>query len=161
MGEKNIVVGIAEFKTARDPDLMVAYGLGSCVGVTLYDRLHKVGGMAHVMLPSSRLHSTVSIPGKYADTGIEALCSALIGEGSNSKFLEAKLVGGANMFVSIIQQAVPIGTRNLSAVREKLREKGIPIKGEDVGGIHGRTMFFNLSDGKVEIRKLNQPNNVI
>src|ERR1019366_5656313 len=130
MGEKDIVVGIAELKTARDPDRMVAYGLGSCVGVTLYDRIHKVGGMAHVMLPSSRMHSNVSVPGKYADTGIEALWSALIEEGSDSKFLEAKLVGGANMFVSIAQQAVPVGTRNLSAVREKLREKGIPIKGE-------------------------------
>ena len=85
----------------------------------------------------------------------------MIAEGSDSKFLEAKLVGGANMFISLAQQAVPIGTRNLSSVREKLREKGIPIKSEDVGGIQGRTMFFSLSDGKVEVRKLNHPNCVI
>ncbi len=161
MAENDFVVGIAEIKTATDPGRLAAYGLGSCVAVTLYDRVKKIGGLAHIMLPSSRMHSQVSVPGKYADTAMIALFAGMKKEGADFTSVEAKLVGGANMFVSIAQQAVPIGMRNASAIREILREKGIRIKGEEVGGSQGRTMFFSLSDGKVEIRKLNQPNLVI
>ena len=157
MPEKEWAVGIAEIKTARNPDRLTAYGLGSCVGISLYDRQNKVGGLAHVMLPSSLLYSQATIPGKYADTAIDALLKALLEEGADLNLLEAKLVGGANMFTSIIPQAVPIGMRNVSASRDKLLEKGIPVLAEETGGSHGRTIFFSLSDGRMEIRKLNQP----
>jgi chemotaxis protein CheD len=157
MPEKEWAVGIAEVKTARSPDRLTAYGLGSCVGISLYDRQNKIGGMAHVMLPSSQLYSRTAVPGKYADTAIESLLKALLEEGANLTALEAKLVGGANMFASIIPQAVPIGMRNVSASRDKLLEKGIPVLAEEVGGSQGRTVFFSLLDGRMEIRKLNQP----
>ncbi len=157
MGEKEWIVGIAEVKVARDPDRLVAYGLGSCVGVTLYDRWNKIGGLAHVMLPSSLPHGRVSTAGKYADTALEELLSSMASEGADLGRLEAKLVGGANMFSALSQQAVSIGMRNVSAVRDKLGEKKIAILGEDVGGVHGRTMLFFLGDGRVEVRKFNQP----
>ncbi|HUO57590.1 MAG TPA: chemotaxis protein CheD [bacterium] len=157
MPEGELVVGIAEYKTARDPARLMAYGLGSCVGITLYDRSAKVGGLAHVMLPTSRIHAEITIPGKYADTAIEALLEALGREGTSPKALEAKIVGGANMFNTIATQAVSIGTRNAAAAREKLREKGIPIVAEECGGTQGRTIVFNLSDGKMEIRKFERP----
>jgi chemotaxis protein CheD len=77
--------------------------------------------------------------------------------GCRRKNLAAKIVGGANMFSDIVQSAVPIGLRNVSAVRQKLEELGIPIEAEEVGGTKGRTMIFTLEDGRVEIRRLNQP----
>ena len=157
MPEREWAVGIAEIKTARSPDRLTAYGLGSCVGISLYDRRNKVGGLAHVMLPSSLLHPQISVPGKYADTAIEKLLKALLEEGADLTALEAKLVGGSNMFASIIPQAVPIGMRNVSASRDKLLEKGIPVLAEEVGGNQGRTVFFSLLDGRMEIRKLNKP----
>ena len=157
MPEGELVVGIAEFKASRSPDRLMAYGLGSCVGVALYDRERCLGGLAHVMLPTSRIHAQVSLPGKYADTAIDALLETLFREGSRPGDVEAKLVGGANMFNSIATQAVSIGTRNVSAAREKLRERGVRITGEETGGTQGRTVVFYLSDGKLEIRKFDRP----
>ena len=156
MVESDLAVGIAEFKSAVGSGRLLAYGLGSCVGITLYDRAKKIGGLAHVMLPSSRMHSRVSVPGKYVDTAVTALLEELARQGADLARLEAKLVGGANMFISITQQAVPIGMRNVAAAREQLGARGIKIKVEDVGGSQGRTVFFTLADGKIEVRKLNQ-----
>lgn len=157
MDEKDWTVGIAEFKVARSPDRLIAYGLGSCVGVALYDPSRKIGGLSHFMLPTSRLHAEVLAPGKYADTSIETLLEELLKEGVPPGGLLAKLVGGANMFSGIVQSAFPVGARNVAAAREKLAEKKIPILAEEVGGGQGRTMVFSLEDGKVEIKKFNRP----
>ncbi|HJT23279.1 MAG TPA: chemotaxis protein CheD [bacterium] len=158
MAEENRVVGIAEIIVSQSPQKLMAYGLGSCVGVTLYDARNKTGGLAHVMLPSSQLHSNETPPpGKYADTALTALVAEMQKAGCRVKGLEAKIVGGANMFASLSQSSMPIGLRNVSAIRHILLGKDIPIVGEDIGGSQGRTMIFNLGDGRIEIRKLNLP----
>lgn len=158
MGEESRVVGIAEMTVAQSPQRLTAYGLGSCVGVTFYDRKAKTGGMVHVMLPSSLIRSAEAPPGKYADTALGVLVAEVEKAGARRGNLEAKIVGGANMFSDLPQSlAVPIGLRNVAAVRQKLAELSIPITGEAVGGNRGRTMVFNLEDGRVEIRMLNQP----
>lgn len=157
MGEETLVVGIAEYKTSQRPGRLMAYGLGSCVGVAVYDSRKKTGGLAHVMLPSSRLHPEAVFPGKFADTAIAALVGEMEKAGSSRKNLKAKIIGGSNMFSGIVQNPVPIGLRNASAAREKLKEMGIPVVAEAIGGTQGRTMIFNMEDGQVEIRQLNQP----
>jgi chemotaxis protein CheD len=157
MPEKDWVVGIAEYKIARAPDRLLAYGLGSCVGVALYDPHKKIGGFAHIMLPSSRLHAEVSVPGKYADTAIESLLRDMEAEGAGLSRLEAKLIGGANMFLSIVQSSLPVGLRNVAAAREKLTAQKIPIIAEEVGGTQGRTIVFSVENWKIEIRQLNRP----
>jgi chemotaxis protein CheD len=161
MPEAPTNVGIAGIRTATDPEVLSAHGLGSCVAVVLYDPVRKVGGIAHPMLPSSRHHGSSANPGKFVDTAVEALVHSLEGRGSATAALRAKLVGGANMFSSLAYQAVPIGMRNAAAAREALASLGIPIVGEDLGGAQGRTIQFSLSDGKVEVRKLNQPVTVL
>ena len=45
--------------------------LGSCVGVVLYHRAAKLGGVAHIVLPAAPANA--DHPGKYADTAIPAL----------------------------------------------------------------------------------------
>jgi chemotaxis protein CheD len=157
MGEKDWVVGIAEIKAARYPDSLTAYGLGSCVGVTLFDPEQRNGGLAHVMLPSSALSTRKFIPGKFADTAVDLLVEELKLLGSDPKKLRAKLIGGANMFKTIVSHSVPIGFRNATAAREKLKALSIPLVGEDLGGESGRTIQFSLEDGRVKIKKLNQP----
>ncbi|HVZ81984.1 MAG TPA: chemotaxis protein CheD [bacterium] len=132
------------------------YGLGSCVGVALYDPAVRSGGLAHVMLPSSRLSSKVHLPGKFADTAVPALVEGLLRQGAVRERLVAKLVGGANMFSFLPQATVSIGVRNAAAVREKLTEMGIPILAERTGGDQGRTILFDLKDGRLEIRRLNR-----
>ncbi len=156
MAEETLVVGIAEYKVTHSPKKLMAYGLGSCVGVILYDLRAKVGGLAHIMLPSSRLYTQKATPGKFADTAIDVLVSEMESLGCHQMDLFSKIVGGANMFSSISQNPIPIGLRNVSAVREKLQERGIPILAEQVGGGQGRTVIFDIASGRVEIRKLNQ-----
>jgi chemotaxis protein CheD len=157
MPEECLSVGIAEYKIAAAPLRLGAYGLGSCVGAALWDPEKKVGGLAHIMLPSSSLSSNEPLRGKFADTAIEGLLEELEKAGCGKSRLIAKLVGGANMFSWAFAGAVPIGLRNVSAAREKLGAAGIPILAEEVGGDRGRTVYFYPQNGSLEIRKLNQP----
>jgi chemotaxis protein CheD len=156
MDEKDRVVGMAETKVAKGTGRFVAYGLGSCVGVTLYDPRKKVGGMAHIMLPSSREHSPVVTRPKFADTAIDDLLEEILRLGAKKDGLEAKLVGGANMFTALYGQSVPIGLRNVMAARKKLMEAGVRLAAEEVGGSQGRTVAFSLEDGRIQIKKWNQ-----
>lgn len=134
MAEENWTVGIAEVKATRGPQRLTAYGLGSCVGVVLGDPRAEVGGLAHIMLPSSRLHNPTVFPGKFADTAIDMLVMEMEKLGGRRENFFSKVIGGANMFSLITQNSVPIGLRNVSAVREKLQQLNIPIWAERVGG---------------------------
>jgi chemotaxis protein CheD len=156
MADENSVVGIAEYKVTHGANSLAAYGLGSCVGVVLCDLQAKVGGLAHVMLPSSRLYAQTALPGKFADTAIDILLIEMERFGCRQENIFSKIIGGANMFSSISQNSVPIGLRNVSAVRERLQQRSVPILAEQVGGTQGRTIIFDVASGRVEIRKLNQ-----
>jgi chemotaxis protein CheD len=156
MPDEAIPVGIAEFKVSWNPDRLVVFGLGSCVGIALYDPQSRVGGMAHVMLPSSHLYNRSPYAGKFADTALVAMTAEMERAGAGRSRLVAKLVGGANMFSNVPQTTASVGLRNIAAAREKLTEMGIPILSEQVGGTQGRTVFFHLADGQLEIRRLNR-----
>ncbi|RLF60306.1 MAG: chemotaxis protein CheD [Thermoplasmata archaeon] len=145
-----INVGIAEAKAAKNPTTLVTIGLGSCIGIALYDAKLKVGALVHVMLPSSKEAADSSNPAKFADTAIPYALDLLKKYGTSPRRLTAKIAGGANMFSFTSQN--PIGERNIKAVKEALRKHGIKIVGEDVGGNVGRTMKFDLTTGKVIIR---------
>ncbi|GAA5262621.1 chemotaxis protein CheD [Methanocalculus sp.] len=146
---KAIVIGIGDYHTGAEP--MTSIGLGSCIGLIFHDTKLGIGGMAHIMLPESggkrdRL-------GKYADTAIEILLQELSKKGCSPKTLQAKLVGGAQMFANFSGN-LSIGERNIEAVRAGLKVKGISIKGEDVGGTKGRTVLYCPAQGfTISIRR--------
>lgn len=151
-------VRIAEVRAARAPTRLVTFGLGSCVGVSLYDPQTKTGGMAHVMLPDSRLSSDRTSPGKFADTAIDRLIFEMGPLGAERSRLVAKLLGGATMFAPSAKiTGLSIGLRNVMAAREHLTRLGIPVIAEDVGGRKGRTVVFDLSNGTVTVRTFGQP----
>ncbi len=157
MPETDWSVGIAEMKTAKSPDRLTAIGLGSCVGVAVWDGDSGWGALAHIMLPAQNTLSRAPVRGKYADTAVEWLLAELVQKGVDQGRLKAKLVGGANMFNSIQYNPLPVGTRNVMACREELTKRGIPVLGEDVGGFKGRSIVFSPQDGRLVIRSLNQP----
>ncbi|MDR0984329.1 MAG: chemotaxis protein CheD, partial [Ruminococcus sp.] len=66
-----ITVGISDLNIAKPPDTLVTYALGSCIGICLIDRNHRLGGMAHIMLPTSKEASANASnnPRRFADTG--------------------------------------------------------------------------------------------
>lgn len=144
-------IGIAESKVARSPDTLTTLGLGSCVGLVLYDALARIGGMVHIMLPSAK--KPVTNRSKYADTGIDSLLRDVLALGANRGRLYAKMAGGANMFgTSPKNDMLRIGERNVAMCYQLLGAYGIPIQSEETGGTTGRTIEFSCHTGELKIR---------
>lgn len=153
-----VKVGMADLNVAKPPQKIRTSGLGSCVGVVIYDETTKICGMAHVMLPNSSLGKSETMnKAKYADTAIDVLLDNLSNLGAKKSQLKAKLAGGSQMFkFSSSSEMMRIGPRNVEAVKEKLRELKIRIIAEDVGGSSGRTIEFDPVTSKLSIRTVSQ-----
>jgi len=148
-----IQVGIAEYKVSRQPNRLITYSLGSCVGVSLYDPIARVGGLIHIMLPDSTQFNNITKPSKFADLGIPLLLNELRRQGARSANLQAKLAGGAQMFSGAHDKfEFNIGKRNAIMARQTLKNLGIKIVAEELGGNRGRTMILDTVDGQVFIR---------
>jgi chemotaxis protein CheD len=124
-------------------------GVGSCLVITLFDPQARLGAMAHTMLPSGASHG-VSHSTKYVDLAIDAMITQLEALGASTKNLEAKLVGGANMFPH--DQEHDIGAENVAKAKKIFKKKGIQLIGEAVGGSHGRSVEFSVTSGGVTIK---------
>jgi chemotaxis protein CheD len=153
-----VKVGIAQMDVVKVPKTIRTSGLGSCVGVVIYDESKKVAGMVHVMLPDSSLGRTETINvAKFADTGVLALVDMLKREGVQTFKLKAKIAGGAQMFqFTSDKDSMRIGPRNVEAVKAQLKKLNIPIVAEDTGGNSGRTIEFNPDTNKLNVRTVNQ-----
>ena len=151
-----LVVGISDYKLARNPNVFVTYALGSCVGICLYDKQMKVGGLSHIMLPESGMFAKSDINRmKFADTAIVDLVQDLVKIGADRRRLIAKIAGGAQMFE--VQQGSLIGTigdRNITSVKNTLHSLKIPIIAEDTGLNYGRTVYFDLDTGIMKVQSL-------
>ena len=148
-----IKVGMADLKTGRAPDILTTLGLGSCIGIALWDPTTKIGGLAHVMLPDSTKIRNNSNIAKFADTGIAELVRQMEAMGVPRKRLVAKIAGGARMFeVSGSTSVGNIGEKNALASKQKLQELGIPILAEDTGLNYGRTVELNCENGDYVIK---------
>lgn len=150
-----VKVGMADLKTTTSPGILTTLGLGSCVGICLYDPVIKVSGMAHIMLPSSKSIKNNSNLYKFADTGIDLLIDEMINKGALKHRLTSKIAGGAQMFSFASKSDImKIGERNVIAVKKILKNYGIPIKAEDTGGSHGRTIEFHSLNGKLLVKTI-------
>lgn len=153
-----VKVGMSDLNIAAPPQKIRTSGLGSCVGIILYDDRIKVSGMAHIMLPDSSYARTGTLNrAKYADTAIEDLMVLLYRRGANRYRLKAKIAGGAQMFnFSSSNEAMRIGPRNVEAVKDILSGLKIPVLHEDVGGSSGRTIEFDPGTSLLEIKTVNK-----
>lgn len=150
-----IKVGIADLKTGKSPEGLVTLGLGSCVGICMYDSIRRIGGLAHIMLPdSSEFHVDGDLVYKYADTAVPELVNELVSKGASKYALKAVIIGGGNMF-SNSPQAVSqgVGRKNQDAVITSLSKLNIPVVASELGGTSGKTVFFELEFGDVYIKK--------
>lgn len=153
-----IKVGIADLNFVKAPDVIRTSGLGSCVGVVIFDPIMKIAGMAHVMLPDSKSSKKDNFNQyKYADTAIPILIETLLKDGARKFALKAKIAGGAQMFAfSVKNDMLRIGERNAIAVKEMLEEYRIPIIAEDLHGNSGRTIEFSPETSMLHIRTISQ-----
>jgi chemotaxis protein CheD len=151
-----IKVGMADLNVAHPTGVLKTTGLGSCVGLTLYDSKAKVAGMAHVMLPSSDIAKEGALNiAKYADTAVPDLIARMQKLGAVIGRMEAKMAGGAQMFAfAANHDTMRIGPRNVESCKEQLQKFGIPLKAEDTGGNYGRTIEFNCENGILVIRSV-------
>jgi len=147
-----IVVGMADLKVAKHPDTLTTLGLGSCVGITLFDRAKKIGGMAHCMLPTYKGFEGQNIA-KFVDSAVIELINQLVRIGASRNALVAKIAGGAHMFGRTQNSdMLKIGERNAAAGLAILRQLSIPVQANDTGGSHGRTIELNIETGALRIK---------
>lgn len=153
-----VTVGISDLNTAKSPDVLVTYALGSCVGICLYDPALKIAGLSHIMLPSSvQMAAQKAQALKFADTAIEILLHRMESLGAHSFRIKAKIAGGAQMFSGVNNSSLAnIGERNVLAVKKELIRLRIPIVAEDTGKNYGRTLYFNSDDGTMRIKSVNR-----
>jgi chemotaxis protein CheD len=151
-----LMARMAEIAVSKhEADVLVALGLGSCIGLALLDRSSPVAGLAHVVLPESREGTTA--PGKFADTAVPELLRQMAALGAAKSRLQAVLVGGAQMFATGASGSLDIGRRNEQAVRSALAIAGIAVTVAVTGGSSGRTMRVHLESGLVTCKAAGSP----
>ena len=158
----NITVGMADLNICRAPDVLITVGLGSCIGLTLYDPVNKIGGMVHYMLPDSHITANNGNIAKFADTGIPELLKRITLAGANRSRLIAKIAGSAKMFgVNQMSNIGSIGERNAAAAKQILNELNIKLVAEDTGLNYGRTVELHCDTGDFHIKAIKKPIKVI
>ncbi len=148
-----ISVKVGEAKVATGSQVLLAIGLGSCVGLALYDPRVRVGGFAHIMLPHPTSARKPTPPGRFGSTAVEHLLEMMAEHGALRRRVFARIVGGAAMFESVLNDdgQPSLGQRNIEATRKGLVQAGLRLSGEAVGGNFGRTVHFHARDGKLVI----------
>ncbi|MCU0620185.1 MAG: chemotaxis protein CheD [Gemmatimonadales bacterium] len=152
MSGAEIVVKVADLAVASGDAVLVTVGLGSCVAIILHDREARVGGLAHVLLPSKALTRSTDRPAKYPQAAVPVLLERMVALGANPRRIVARLAGGASMFASLAPPGtIQMGERNLVAARQVLHAHALPLVGEAVGGDFGRTVRLHCADGRVDV----------
>jgi chemotaxis protein CheD len=146
-----IIVGVGEIACAFEPSVLITQALGSCVGVALWDPRVRIGGMAHVMLPTASGSEVTGRRHRFADIAVPDLVERMVDLGAGRRRMVAKLAGGASMFRGE-SGTDTIGDRNVASVRHQLERAGVPVCAADTGGSHARTIELSPSTGILLVR---------
>ena len=156
-------VKVADYAVRRGQHVIGTIGLGSCVAIALYDRETRVGGLAHILLPTPSMSRETSNPAKFPETIVPVMLEEMraLGVPSTAR-ISAKIAGGASMFGQLVSgTGINVGERNVLATREVLASLGIPLVAEDTGLDFGRSVYLHLADGRLEVRSLKRGDRVI
>jgi chemotaxis protein CheD len=152
-----IVVGMADLRAVKAPGVLTTLGLGSCIGIALYDPIKKIAGLAHIMLPDSTAIHNNSNHAKFADTAIAKLIGQMELLGASKRNMRAKIAGGAQMFAfNASNENLRVGDRNVEATKKELGKHGIPLIASETGASFGRTVELYAEDGKFLIKAIGQ-----
>lgn len=152
---------VADYVVATGQVVLSTIGLGSCVAIAIYDPATRVGGLAHILLPAEGLSRDASNPAKFPGTAVPLLLAEMQKLGARGPF-SARIVGGSSMFGALLPAGgINMGERNAAASRQALERAGVRLEGEDVGGDHGRSVYFRLTDGRVTVRSLKKGERVL
>jgi chemotaxis protein CheD len=155
MSRREIIVRVADLQVGGVGDLLITVGLGSCIAIVLHDAEARVGGLAHVLLPSPALSRQDGNPAKSPHTAVPRLLELMADRGASSRRITARLAGGASMFAALAPPGtIQMGERNVVASRQVLHIHNLPLVGESVGGDFGRTVRLDCGDGILEVRSV-------
>ncbi|NLL37782.1 MAG: chemotaxis protein CheD [Fretibacterium sp.] len=154
--ENSYNVGMADMVVVSAPAKLITLGLGSCIGLVIFDSVAKIAGMAHIMLPDSRGAKKVEKLGKFADTAVPAIVDEMIKKGASKSRMKAKIAGGAQMFALPGTQTdfLAVGARNVKETTEMLTKMGIALVASDTGGNKGRTVEFSTTNWMLTVKTL-------
>ena len=144
----DIDVKMGDVVVTNNADNLIASGVGSCLAIILHDPKRGIGALGHTMLPRWTMNGDTRDT-KYADTAIDEMLERMIALEATREDVEAKLVGGANMFPAF---ETDIGKENVLSAKEKLKKEGIKLVGESVGGSVGRSVEFSVASGVVTVK---------
>ena len=145
---------VADYAVGKGGGVLSTIGLGSCVAIAIYDKQARVGGMAHVLLPSEGLSRDKDNRAKFPGTAVPLLLEEMKKLGARGPFT-AKIAGGSSMFGALLPSGgINMGERNVLSSRQALSEAGIPLAAQEVGGDYGRSVYFHLDDGRMLVRSL-------
>ena len=150
---KTLVVGVADMAVSNDASAeIVTYSLGSCLGITIYDPLKKVGGLLHLMLPASNIDhvKAAEMPYMFVDTGVPRLFHAAYNLGADRNRIIVKVAGGSQLLDA--QGIFNIGVRNIESFKKLLAQQGLNIHGNDTGGMASRTVRLDLANGNTTVK---------
>jgi chemotaxis protein CheD len=154
-------VRIGEVRVAGGHSLLFTIGLGSCVAIALYDDVARVGGLAHVMLPSPRQARHKEQQGRFATTAVPQLVDMMKAEGAVVSRMRARLAGGASMFRDLLDnEGLRLGRRNVEAAHAALEAYGLSVDAEDVFGTYGRSVFLRTTDGQLTVTSVDNDDRV-
>jgi chemotaxis protein CheD len=146
LADETITIGIGAYVVTGKPCILETLGLGSCVGICIWDRSTKIGGLAHIML--DKANGREKNPNRFADKAVPAMIESMIAKGAKTTFMVAKIFGGASLFET---DTFNIGEENVKKVKEILEQRKIPLVASDVGGNHGRSVWFDVKTGSVVV----------
>ena len=159
--KSSITVGISDMKIVKQPEILISYALGSCVGICIIDYLAQIAGMAHIMLSYNKNGDKKEIL-KYADTGITEMVIQMEKLGGMKSRMTAKIAGGAKMFdIKGSSTIGSIGQKNIAATKETLQRLKIRLIAEDVGENYGRTIIFDSNNGDLTIKSFGRELKII
>ena len=149
-------VGMADLVVVSAPAKLITLGLGSCIGLVIFDPTAKIAGMAHIMLPDSHGSKGKEKVGKFADIAVPAVVDEMIKKGATKSRMKAKMAGGAQMFAlpGTPTDFLAVGSRNIKETTAMLAKLGIPLVASDTGGNKGRSVEFSTTTWMLAIKTL-------
>ena len=154
-----LVAGLGEIQVSNDPNhVLSCLGLGSCIGISAYDPVAKVGAMVHVVLPHCNDPEAEKVPTKYANTALPVMLKEMEKKGALKSRIILKMAGGAKIISTIpAKSLLDIGERNCEAIKAALEENKFQVKAEDLRGTLGRSMWLYIESGITRVRTTSSP----
>jgi chemotaxis protein CheD len=154
---RSISIGLGELVVNKEETVVLTcIGLGSCIAMCAYDPSARIGGMAHMLLPSCRKGDVTSPAAKYIDSGVPLLISRIVKHGADKNNLIIKVAGGARMLSIPGENTIlDVGQRNIAQIKAALAKENLSICGADLGGNFGRTVQFYIDTGRIMVKSVN------